>query len=124
MKKNDGMPTVERSGKRMKSEIRVYYGPSQKTILSSFSVDLSTGGLYLQTEYPMCVGDVLTLIFSFPNQEKSVKCNARVAWINEETDSDECRFPPGVGLQFVDLSLEDVMAISSFVENYEVEAAW
>ena len=62
MKSSDDDLITERSSKRLKSELRVYYGPSQQTILSSFSVDLSTGGLYLQTEYPLVVDDVLMLI--------------------------------------------------------------
>jgi len=124
MEDNDDNPTVERSSKRLKSELRVYYGPSQQTILSGFSVDLSTGGLYLQTEYPLVVDDVLMLIFSLPGQGKSVSCKARVAWSNSESDSRKQELPPGVGLQFVDLPLEDLMLISTFIEKYEVEAAW
>jgi len=124
MKNDDDNSTVERSSKRLKSELRVYYGPSQQTILSGFSVDLSTGGLYLQTEFPLHVDDSLVLIFSLSSQGRSVSCKARVAWSNSESDSRKQELPPGVGLQFVDLPLEDLMLISTFIEKYEVEAAW
>ena len=125
VKKNE-RSVVERTGMRLKSELRVYYGPTQQTILSGFSVDLSTGGLFLQTEYPLVINDSLRLIFSLQDQEKSVSCEARVAWVNKDRniDAENNAYPAGVGLQFADLSLEDVRAISSFVENYEVEAAW
>ena len=113
---------VERSSQRLKSEMRVYYGPTPQTILSGFSVDLSTGGLFLKTEYPFAINDDLILIFSLPGQEKSVSCKARVTWCNKDTEKNE--FPFGVGLQFVDLSLADVRTISDFVENYDVEAVW
>ena len=119
---NNDNPIVERSSQRLKSELRVYYGPTQQTILSGFSVDLSTGGLFLQTEYPFAINDDLILIFSLPGQKKSVSCKARVTWCNKDTEKNE--FPSGVGLQFVDLSLADVRNISDFVENYDVEAVW
>lgn len=124
MESGDSIKKDERSCRRMKAEVRVYYGPSRQTILSGFSIDLSVGGLYLKTLYPLCVGDVLTLIFSLPGQDKSIKCDARVAWGNFDDHPDECNLPPGAGLQFVDLSLEDVRAIADFVENYQVEPAW
>ena len=125
VKKNDSS-VVKRTEIRLKSELRVYYGPTQQTILSGFSVDLSTGGLFLQTEYPLAINDRLILIFSLPDQEKSVSCDARVAWVNKdrESDAENNDYPSGAGLQFVDLSLEDVTAISGFVEYYGVEAAW
>ena len=115
---------VERSGKRLKSELRVYYGPNQQTILSGFSVDLSAGGLFLKTEYPLSIEDKLILIFSLPGQEQTVSCQARVAWLNSDRASSENNYPAGAGLQFVDLSLEEIRSIADFVENYQIEAAW
>ena len=122
MTNSEDKQIIKRSSQRLKSELRVYYGPTQQTILSGFSVDLSTGGLFLQTEYPFSINDDLILIFSLPGQEKSVSCKARVSWCNEDTEKN--KFPSGFGLQFVDLSLADVRAISDFVENYDVEAVW
>lgn len=118
----EGRQFVDRCSERLRAELRVYYGPSQKTVLAGFSVDLSTGGLFLETEYPLVVNERLSLIFSMPNQEKSVSCLAKVAWCNTDTEKND--LPLGVGLQFVDLSLEDVKAITEFVENYDIEAAW
>ena len=123
VKKNESS-VEKRTGIRLKSELRVYYGPTQQTILSGFSVNLSTGGIFLQTEYSFAINDRLVLIFSLPDQEKSVSCDARVAWVNRDSDAENNDYPSGVGLQFTDLSLEDVTAISGFIENYEVEAAW
>ena len=124
MKDNADRPNAECSGNRLKSEMRVYYGPSQQTILSGFTVDLSTGGLFLKAEFPLKLDEKLILIFSLPGQNKVLSCKARVAWANFEGDTIKPELPPGVGLQFVDLSLEDVMLISKFIENYELEAAW
>ena len=65
--KSCGYPCVEGSGKRLKSVVHVYYGSSPQTILSGYTVDISTGGLFLQTEFPLRVDEKLTMIFSLPN---------------------------------------------------------
>ena len=44
-------------------------------------------------------------------------------WVNHEEDHCKPELPFGVGLQFVDLSLKDLMIISAFIQNYEIEAA-
>ena len=36
-----------RSSVRLKAEIRVYYGEYQSKLLTGYSVDLSTGGIFL-----------------------------------------------------------------------------
>jgi len=66
------MPLTQGTCKRLKSEMRAYYGPSLQTVLSDFSVDFSTGGLYLKTNIPLGVDDDLMLTFSLPGQEKSL----------------------------------------------------
>ena len=124
MDSNIDISVAKCSVKRLKSELRVYFGPSQQTILSGFSIDLSSGGLYLKTEFPLKVDEQVSLIFSLPGQKKSVACQARIAWVNPEGCSRKNDFPPGVGLQFIELSLEHVLAISRFIENYEMKAAW
>jgi hypothetical protein len=66
----------------------------------------------------------MALIFSLPNKGSSVSCQVRVAWVNHKEDPCKPELPLGVGLQLVDLSLKDLMVISTFIENYEIEAAW
>jgi len=89
--------------------VRVYYGPPPQTVLSDFSVDLSTGGLYLKTKMPLGIDDDLTLTFSLPGQdEKAVSCGARVAWVNQEENLLKPELPSGVGVQFLDLAPEDL----------------
>ena len=122
MKQNEEILAEKCSSKRLKAETRVYYGTSQKTLLSGFSVDLSTGGLYLKTTFLFEVDEELILKFSFPGQEeKAVSCRARVAWVNHENNPRKPESPSGVGVQFVDLSSENLTSILSFIE---MEAAW
>ena len=113
-----------KSDKRLKSQVRVYYGPSKDRLLTGFSVDVSAGGLFLHTECPLAVDENLMLLFHLQHQEKSISCNARVAWVNDEENPRKPDLPPGVGVQFVDMSLDSLQAIRRFLEHNEIEPAW
>jgi uncharacterized protein (TIGR02266 family) len=116
------IPLTQGVCKRLKSEMRVYYGTPPQTVLSDFSVDLSTGGLYLKTKMPLGIDDDLMLTFSLPGQEeKSVSCDARVAWVNQEENPLKPELPSGVGVQFIDLTPEDLASIASCLD---IEAIW
>ena len=116
------IPLTQGACKRLKSEMRVYYGPPPQTVLSDFSVDLSTGGLYLKTNMPLEIDEELMLIFSLPGQEKeAVSCSARVAWVNQEENPLKPELPSGMGVQFVNLSPEDLASIAGCLE---IEATW
>ena len=102
---------------RIKADARVYYDALQSKLLSSYSVDFSTGGVYLTTDYPFDVDDHITIKFSLPGLELDcVSCEARVAWVNNETNRCKPDYPLGVGLQFINLAPEDLHSISSFLE--------
>jgi Tfp pilus assembly protein PilZ len=115
--------TVERrSSVRLKAEIRVYYGDYQSKLLTGYSVDLSTGGIFLVTTCPFDVDDIVKLKFSMPGEgKKTVSCDARVAWINYEDKRLKPEYSTGVGLQFIGLAPEDLCSIVGFLE---VEASW
>jgi uncharacterized protein (TIGR02266 family) len=113
-----------RNSKRLKAQIRVYYGSAPQKLLSEFSVDLSAGGLYVQTDFPLDVDESLTLRLSLPGQQGMVSCKARVAWINPKKNPRKPDLPPGMGIQFVDLSLEDMKSIRRFLEHNELEPSW
>ena len=116
------IPLTPGACNRLKSEMRVYYGPPPQTVLSDFSVDLSTGGLYLKTKMPLGIDDDLTLTFSLPGQdEKAISCGARVAWVNQEENPPKPELPSGVGVQFVDLAPEDLASIASCLQ---IESIW
>ena len=112
------------TSKRLLSEMRVFYGPSLKTMLSGFSIDISDGGLYLQTDFPLKVDEELILNFALPGQKKSITCNARVAWLNTKGKLRNSNLPPGAGIQFVNLSLDEIKAIRSFLQYNEVKPTW
>ena len=46
-------------------------------------------------------------------KQKTVTCNARVAWINQEGNQPKPEYPVGAGLQFLDTVPEDMASIES-----------
>jgi uncharacterized protein (TIGR02266 family) len=113
-----------RSGIRINAQVRVYYGPVPQKLLSEFSVDLSTGGLYVKTDFPLPLDENLTLRFTLPEQHRMVTCKARVAWVNPKKNPRKPDLPPGMGIQFVEISLEDMKSIRRFLEHNELEPSW
>jgi len=105
----------------MKAELRVYYGPSQKMVLYGFSVDMSSGGLFLKTEIPFSVNETVLLSFTLPDVNKVVNCNAKVAWVNLKDEPRKSELPTGIGLQFLDLSTDYLMSIQSLLNHGGVE---
>lgn len=113
-----------RDDRRLKAQMRVYYGSAPQKLLSEFSVDLSAGGLYVKTDFPLPVDESLTLRFTLPDQQRMVSCQARVAWVNPKDNPRKPGLPPGMGIQFVELSLEDMKSIRRFLEHNELEPSW
>lgn len=107
---------------RLKAELRVYYGDHQSKLLTGYSIDLSTGGIFLGSTCPFDIDDIVKLKLSIPGEEENtVFCDARVAWINYEDKRLKPEYPTGVGLQFVGLTSENLGSIAGFLE---VEAVW
>ncbi len=102
-------------------EASIQYKPSRKTTLSGLCNNLSVGGLYLRTKLLLDIDDTLKLSFSLPckEQEITISCNARVAWINFDLNRRKLGYSSGVGLQFLDLSHEDLSALEKFIDAYD-----
>jgi uncharacterized protein (TIGR02266 family) len=118
---NSERPTAEEPRELFKAELRVYHGPAQDMLLHGFSVDMSSGGLFLKTETPFSVDDSLVLSFTLPDVNKIVTCRAKVAWVNFKDEPRKPELPPGIGLRFVDPSPEYLESIQSLLKHNGVE---
>ena len=110
--------------KRLKAEIQVRFGSPDGALLSGFSIDISTGGLYLRTNFQLKIGDILILRFTLLGQDKEISCPSRVAWVNNQENPCNPELPPGVGLQFVDIPFEDAKAIGRFLKHNDIQPTW
>ncbi|MBE0576036.1 MAG: response regulator [Desulfuromonadales bacterium] len=110
--------------KRYKVKSQVKYGENVETSLTGFSIDISSGGLYISTENTLDVGVPLVIRFSLEGSAREIVCKCQVAWINSLPNLKRSDLPPGMGIQFVGLSLEDLHTIRNFIENKQLEPSW
>lgn len=103
-----------RRSQRMAIEAEVGF-QSDTNFFMGFSEDVSTGGLFISTYDVRPIGAVLNLNFTLPDGHL-ISVDGVVRWVREynETTPDT---PPGMGIQFEDLSPEDKEAIEMFIEQ-------
>ena len=70
------MPEM-RHNSRVSAKLSVHLRQEGNKLFSEYSVNLSTGGLFLETTTPLPEGTLLSLTFELP--DKTVHCNAKVA---------------------------------------------
>ncbi len=113
-----------RSDPRYLARIAIFNGPYQKELVTDYTVNVSTGGLFLETAKILPVDTLLTLKFKLPDMDSVITCNSRVAWTNEPPVFKKPSLPPGMGIQFIDLSLDDLHAIRQFLNKGELLPTW
>jgi uncharacterized protein (TIGR02266 family) len=93
----------------------IHYGVQPHKLACDYSVDLSTGGVFLEAHSIVPVGTLLNVVFTLPHDGTTVKCTARVAWLNGPVLRREPLLPPGMGLEFIDIDNQEVNAIRKFL---------
>ena len=106
-----------RAAPRVKGQLAISYGPGESDMLRKFTVNVSTGGVFVATTELHAMGSPLDIIFELPDIRGGVRCRARVAWCNEPEVLSSPLLPAGMGLEFLALSLEDLEAIFAFVKK-------
>lgn len=92
--------------------------------MTNYCVNMSTGGVFIETDNIRPVDSTLVLKFKLPGQDTIIACNARVAWTNEPGQLKKYSLPPGMGIQFFDLSLENLQAIRNFIKECDLTPIW
>jgi len=113
----------ERDAKRFRARLRVRYSAMSRD-LHDYSIDLSTGGLFLETTLPLLLETPLDLEFILPGTDTTIRCKGRVAWANNPKLRRKSHLPPGMGVQFLNLSLDDMNAIRNYLEIEGLEPSW
>ena len=109
---------------RKNIRLEVYTGPDKQILMTDYTVNMSTGGVFLETGIIQPVDTALIITFKLPGSDSSIVCNARVAWINEPGRLKKFSLPPGMGIQFLDLSWENLQEIRQFLVEGALEPNW
>ena len=118
------IPPEKRSNPRFIARIAIFHGPYQKKILTDYSVNMSTGGVFIESSMILPEDSDVTVKFKLPNSDNIIVVKAIVAWVNDPSSLKKPSLPPGMGLQFLDLSLEDLHTIRAFLIEGNFQPTW
>jgi uncharacterized protein (TIGR02266 family) len=99
--------------------LEIYYGQTGD-FFNDYAVNLSRGGLFMQTAKPLAVGTELKLRFSVPDKKEAIETSGRVVRVVERNDP--AGGPPGIGIEFSVLTERDLELINSLWEQDREEA--
>jgi uncharacterized protein (TIGR02266 family) len=109
---------------RVNVRLAVYYGEGQDRVMSDYSVNMSFGGIFIESENILPTDTTLFVEFKLPVNEKQIRCKSRVAWTNEPENPKSAVLPTGMGLQFTDLTLDDMHVIRMYINEVGLRPTW
>jgi len=111
---------------RIPAHLKVRFGVEGERVLEEFSVNLSSGGMFLETQRLMPPETPLRLEFDLSAPRGTIQCRGRVAWVNDLQAGNRCNphLPAGMGVQFVDLSLDDLALLREYIRGNRVLPDW
>ena len=115
---------VEREAHRVPARMLVRYDRAGGQILTDYTVNLSTGGVFIETSHTFAEGEDLIASFVLPERIAELRCRARVAWVNVPGRLIKPLLPPGIGVQFLDLPDSERAEILAFVKQRLLTPLW
>ncbi len=115
------IPMNKRAAPRFAACFRVDWTCDAGRRLSGNTVDISTEGLFIETEEIIPVNSIIDIDFILPNSDIEINCTARVTWINKKETSVKSTFPSGIGVQFTDLREDKNRYICDYITKEHVE---
>jgi len=109
---------------RRNIRLAIYSGTEEHKLMSNYTVNVSSGGVFIEADDILPVDTALEIKFKLPDNDNIITCNARVAWTNKPGQLRKDSLPPGMGIQFVDLSLDDLQAIRNFLKEGDLKPVW
>lgn len=106
--------TGRREHRRVRLALQVSYR-STGSFLVSYSVDLSQGGLFIETTQPRKVGTELELWLAIPGAQQDVRLKGTVVWIRRKATVDQ---PPGMGVQFLQVENDCGQLIDQLIRHF------
>jgi len=106
--------TGRREHRRVRLALQVSYR-SMGSFLVSYSVDISQGGLFIETPRPKELGTEMELWLAVPGAEQDVRLKGTVVWVRREPQGDQ---PPGMGVKFKQVEADCGQLIDQLVRHF------
>ena len=111
-------PKTARRADRLHHELLVAYR-TVDGFITDWAVNISKGGLFINTRNPLAVGTTIRLIISLPDTAFPFDLTGRVARVNEfDNPSNQV---PGMAIEFMDVDEEKKARIERFVDRLRKE---
>ncbi|MFQ5513310.1 MAG: TIGR02266 family protein [Myxococcota bacterium] len=104
--------TERRQGARKPTRIPVAYG-TVDAFFQEFASNINEGGMFIETDAPAELDELVQLEFSFPGIDGPIRVEARVAWVSDG----KAERPSGMGVEFLDLDPTTRAAINAAVRK-------
>lgn len=115
----------DREAPRIRARLHIQYGPAgQEQTLKDYTVNLSTGGVFIEADSPLPLDTPLQIRFDLPGRTTPIECQGRVAWVNKAEKPIKPKLPSGMGVQFLDLTLADMGDIREYVKEQCLFPSW
>ena len=95
----------KRSYSRFPAILHIEYGKDAMRFSKSRSLNESSGGLFIKTEYPLETGERIFVSIPIPNVDDPILVECEVVWNRKKRDA-KGRLV-GMGVKFIDLSEHD-----------------
>ena len=108
---------TDRSGPRVGIRMEIQYGVDYQTLLTDYTINISEGGLFIETNSFLKENTPLNLKFKLPNSDEELRCEGTVAWLNHPDKMIKPALAPGMGVQFTDLSIENLVQMREYIKS-------
>ena len=79
--------------------------------------DLSINGCFVQTHANLGEGTIIEMEFTLPNTTRIIRARGEVRWAGQYTSDRRTEESRGMGIKFLEISVEDIAVISEFVKS-------
>jgi type IV pilus assembly protein PilZ len=109
---------AKRQNDRLQHELLVAYR-TVDGFITDWAVNISRGGMFINTRNPLALGSTVRLIISLPDAAFPFDLTGKVIRVSEfANDQNQV---PGMGIEFVDVDEEKQVRIERFVERLRKE---
>ena len=108
----------KRRSERLEHELLVAYR-TVDGFITDWAVNISRGGLFINSRTPLPVGTTVRLIVSLPDAAFPFDLTGRVTRVSEFNNP--ANEVPGMGLEFVDIDDDKRARIERFVDKLRIE---
>ncbi len=108
---------AERIAPRVAAPLEIRFGPEGEHRLADFTVNISTGGVFIETENLLPVDTTLEMEFQLPDSDSPLICVGRIAWVNHPEWIKKDELPVGMGVQFTKVHAEDQSRLRAFIRE-------